>query len=321
MVTRDPVQEAFEQIASCENNPSSRESLEILLRILKGKSSFAVARAAKMAGKNALQELVPEMESAFFRLLEKPLKSDKGCEAKKAIVEALDLLECDNIRLFETGIKYSQIEPEYGGPVDKAASLRGRSAAALVRLKHENIFLELANLLFDPWKEARSGAIQAAVYANSSESELLLRMKVLGGDEDPDIVGQCLTGLMSIAPEKSVDFVGGFLASEVSVVFQDAALALAESHSPEAFEYLLKSWEIECNQDRKASLMLPLVISREERGFEIVLDALLNGGLLQAQAAAKALQLCASEKKRNSIIQEALEKRGDEKLADIFFSQ
>jgi hypothetical protein len=54
------------------------------------RSNLLVAAAAVIAGENALVELAKDLEVAFDRFLVNPLKGDKLCRAKIAVVQALD---------------------------------------------------------------------------------------------------------------------------------------------------------------------------------------------------------------------------------------
>ncbi len=43
------------------------------------------------------------------------------------------------------------------------------------------------------------------------EAEALLRFKVLVGDENPEVLGECFTGLLAIAPEECLALVASNL--------------------------------------------------------------------------------------------------------------
>ncbi|HSB61007.1 MAG TPA: hypothetical protein VLI67_04770, partial [Vicinamibacteria bacterium] len=74
-------------------DPGSAASLGELRRVLARESSLAAARAAAIAGDFALTALVPDLASAIARFFEEPVKTDPGCKAKTAIVEALRRLD------------------------------------------------------------------------------------------------------------------------------------------------------------------------------------------------------------------------------------
>ena len=71
------------------------------------------------------------MEVAFDRFLVEPLKNDKLCRAKIAIVQALDKIEHGRQKVFERAAGHVQLEPVFGGREDTAAALRGAALFAL----------------------------------------------------------------------------------------------------------------------------------------------------------------------------------------------
>ena len=64
------------------------------------RSNLVVAAAAALAGENALVEASKDLEAAFNRFLVNPLKDDKLCRAKIAIVQALDRMEHEDAEVF-----------------------------------------------------------------------------------------------------------------------------------------------------------------------------------------------------------------------------
>ena len=72
-----------------------------------------------------MSELFPSwpirLETAFDTFLVDPLKNDKLCRAKLAIVQTLDKLEHRKRDIFEKAARHVQLEPAFGGKVDTAA--------------------------------------------------------------------------------------------------------------------------------------------------------------------------------------------------------
>ena len=84
--------------------------------------------------------------------------------------------------------------------------------------------------------------IQPAKTPGTSAAIVLLRFKARTGDKEPEVVVECLNALMSAAAEESLAFVGQFLRSTTEEIAEGAALALAESRRPDAFELLKERW-------------------------------------------------------------------------------
>src|SRR5205085_624790 len=127
-------------------------------------------------------------------------------------------------------------------PTDTAVELRGTCALGLVRIGHRETMTELVRLLVDPSPVARVAAIRAIAYSERDEGALLLRLKALTGDREPEVTAECFTALAKLAPEKSIPFIGEFLAAAEDVIAESAALALGETRRREAFDLLRERW-------------------------------------------------------------------------------
>ena len=185
-------------------------------KALTGANALLVAKAAEAARRANLEDLLPAFAEALDRFMAKGVKEDKGCTGKTALAEALDALHYEHHEPFLRGIRYVQLEPGFGGPpTDTAARLRSVCAAALVRTgRREEILAELTTLLVDSEAEPRRAAAQNLGFGVPSEaSEWVLRLKVLTGDESPEVLGDCFTSLLHLAPQRSFDFVAGYLAA------------------------------------------------------------------------------------------------------------
>src|SRR4051812_14593054 len=97
------------------------------------RSNLVVAAAAAIAGEGTLVELARDLGAAFDRFLVNPVKDDKLCRAKIAIVQALDRMEHPNPDIFLKAARHVQLEPVWGGAEDSAPPLRAAALVALAR--------------------------------------------------------------------------------------------------------------------------------------------------------------------------------------------
>src|SRR5262249_9551274 len=229
--------------------PTSAAAVAELRGALSGKHAHAVAKAAQIAGEFEIAELTVDLAAAFDRLLVNPAKTDPGCHAKMAIADALYRIGADDERLFLCGIHYRQMERVYGGRADTAAGLRGVCALALVRMHHPDALAELAELLADAEPAARSAAARAIAYAENAHGAALLRLKVLTGDSEPQVISDCLTALLQLTPAAAVPFVARLLDGADGGLQEAAALALGASRLREAFPVLHAWWDHTADQD------------------------------------------------------------------------
>lgn len=152
-------------------------------RYLGNRSNVVVARAAKLLV-DATHTDAPdpaaeaELTEAFHRFLANPVKTDPGCMAKLAVVEALRALDRPDPGVFRVGLRHVQLEPTWGGRSDTAAPLRAACALGLVEAGADGVLDELAVLLADPEPDARVGAARALAACGPLATPLL-RYKAL----------------------------------------------------------------------------------------------------------------------------------------------
>jgi HEAT repeat protein len=278
-----------------------------------------VAKAAKLAADESLNELMPELMAAYRRFLDNPVKSDPNCVAKEAIVRALVQLECDDAEFFRRGIVYRQHEPVWGGTTDTAVEVRVGCAMGLVATGHPRAPVELAELLADPEARVRAGAARAIACGEAREAELLLRAKVLLGDADPGVIGECFAGLLAVAPDESPAFVARYLTDGAEVVRELAALALGGSRSPDALRHLRAAWDEELPSSAFRTVLIGAVaMHRSEAAVDWLLTVIESADVALA---AETLGELAAHKRNPKLAQrlaEVVAKRDDVSLREAF---
>lgn len=268
-----------EQLAALDELPGDRAArVAALASALAAGHYRVVAKAARLAEDALHYELEAALLAAYARLLDKPAKQDPSCLAKKAIARALVALDCRNVEFFLRGLRYRQLEPVWGATADTAADVRASSAMGLVATGYSRALVELTALLVDPELGARVGAVRAIACGNPREAELLLRAKALFGDAEPQVVGECFTGLLSIEPDESIAFVASYLSHADEAICELAALALGESRLDAALAPLAKAWDgVLVGAELRRALLRAAAAHRSEAAFEwllaIVADA------------------------------------------------
>jgi HEAT repeat protein len=216
----------------------SPEAVGELRSALRDKSNLIVATAAAVVGDEKYVELAADLIAAFERFMVDPVKTDKLCRAKIAIVEGLDKLEDETPDVFVRALKHVQLEPVWGGQQDTAAPLRAAAIIALARMGYRAFLPLLIDALIDPQKEVRIAAAQALGDHGTEAATLLLRLKARVGDDEPDVISECLFGLLSASPKDGLPFVAEFLDSGDLSTREAALLALGRSRLVEAFDAL-----------------------------------------------------------------------------------
>ena len=319
MAKRMPIEDRLARLGELERAPLSSNVIEELSKALSGANNVLIAKAAQVVGRRSITGLVPNLVATFDRFMSKPAEADRGCLAKIAVIEALSDLDYNEENVFLRGIRHIQREFAYGGPVDTAAELRGKCAFALARIGYAEVLFELAALLMDPESQARIAAAKAIAHIAGMEGELLLRMKVLAGDQESDVLGECFSGLISMNPERSMSFVSGFLTSDDPLIVEAAVFALGESRKVDAFEILRNYRESNIiKPDLQKILLLSIALTRIDEAFEYLIDVINDERRDNAIVALEALRIFHANDDLRTRIHEAVVLRNDAMVSEAW---
>jgi HEAT repeat protein len=284
------IEDRLAEIATLSKSPDTPDARKQLHKHFAAKTSLVVAKTAEIVAHFEDHEFTPDLIAAFHRFMIDAAKTDKGCAAKTAIVKALLAADCDDEELFRTGVRHVQHEPSWGGRSDTAAQLRALCGLGLVQIGSPDALIELAGLLADKEPDARIGAAGALGHCGPTAAPLL-RFKVLTGDEEPAVLAECLNALMKVSPRDSFEFVARFVDRSYEALYEQAALALAESRLPGVFELLHEKWTATFDREFKQILLLPIALTRCEEAREFLISVLETGEVRLATAAINALSI------------------------------
>jgi HEAT repeat protein len=311
----------MQELESLRADPSSPVTVTRLRAALKDRGNFLVSKAAALAGEFGLKSLIPDLTAAFDRFMLDAVKNDPQCWAKNGIVKSLKDLGYNEPELFLRGLTHIQLEPVWGGKEDTATILRGACALALVTCPRPR--LELLGHLsdrvaIDPAKTVRSDAVRAIAQLSGPDSVLLLRFKALHGDQDPEVIGQCLLSLIGMAPRDYIAFTADFLYAPNPEVRLEAAAALGQCHEPKAIEILKERWQAHPDADVKRAILLSLGASREPGAAEFLCSVIEDA---RFDDAANAIRGLASSRFRDEYrprVAAVLAQRNETRLREIF---
>lgn len=271
MAKNDPVKEALQSLNRVEARSADGQS-EIRVALYHA-SSLVVARAARKVAEHRLLHLKTELVQAFQRLLEAGPSADRGCEAKTALAFSLVELGTGQEALFAQGAVLVQKEAAYGGPVDTAAELRGLCGLGLVRCRKVGVLEDLAILLADPEPVARTLAARAVVENGEEQGSALLLLRLLSGEDFPDVVLECMSGLFALCGERAVGYLRRhFLLSPVHEMWPMAVLALGESRSGQALQVLLELYPSTLNSGERKPLLEAIAMTRLGSALDFLRD-------------------------------------------------
>jgi hypothetical protein len=288
-----------------------------LRNALSHRNNFIVAKAADLVREFDLKSLTPALLAAFDRFFNDAVKSDPQCWAKNAISTALAEFEHHDAAVFLRGMKHIQLEPVWGGSSDTATDLRATCALALVQCRSLNdaeLLAELVELFGDKEKSVRAAAAQAVEQVGSSSSVLLLRLKAITGDDEPEVLGACYGGVLRLEGAKSIPWVARFLRAEDDAA-GEAALALAATHSAAAFEALRASMDEASDPWFRSVLLSAIALTRRDEALEFLFD-LVGQGSLSAEGAIEAILRSLPSVEVTRRLEELV--AGNKRLARIF---
>jgi len=311
----DPVEQALDRLAALK---TEAEALPVdeLKAFLKNRSNFVVAKAAKVACHVRATDLIADLVAAFHRLMQNPSKLDKGCAGTTEIVSALYELDYTEPELYLLGIHHIQMEGSFGPPVDAAAKLRAISALALARTSYPAALDEIVPLLVDKWPDARIGAVRALAVNGGPAGALLLKLKILAGESEPDVLAECFSGLLTAAPERSLRLIAAFVDSEDVAIAGAAVLALGSSRLPEALALLKDRWP-QAGPLRK-TVLLAIGMVRSDAAIEFLLGLLAECTPAMAKDVFAGLALFRNNEKIRSRVQSVIARRNEESINEIF---
>ena len=288
-----PAKKAFEQqISSLDALRQKDENarVEALRRGLNKQNNFLVAKAADMTREFDLKELTPELLQAFDRFFKNPEKTDPQCWAKNALSRALAAFEHQEPDVFLLGMRHIQMEPVWGGRSDTAGTLRSTCALALVQCRcvpECDLLAHLIDLMPDKDKAVRVEVVRAIEHVGSPSSSLLLRLRAVLGSDEPEVLGACYGGVLRLEGVTAIPWVKTFLVSGDDNA-AEAALAIAGTHSQEAFQVLQECFAKAHDPWWRSALLSAIALTRQEAAMAFLLD-LVRTESLNAEAAIEAI--------------------------------
>jgi hypothetical protein len=157
-----------------------------------------------------------------------------------------------------------------------------------VRVHHPDYLVEIADLLADREIPVRKMAAQALAYSENPAAVPLLRLKALVGDDDPQVLGEVLTALLSLAPHPSLAFVERFLDRDDVAIAEAAALALGASRRPEALAILGGFWERTIDVALRRAALLAVAMLKHDEAIDYLLGHVRDSAPLHAREAIRA---------------------------------
>jgi len=285
----DPIESALARLDDI--SPQTPEGKFAFKKVLAAKSNLIVAKAARLIAAAMLTDLNDDLATAFDRMIEKGASSDKACAATIAIARALVQLDYDGPNLFLAGMRHVQMEASFGPPIDTAAELREVCAMGLANSAYAHKLRELVPLMVDKEWRVRAGAIRAIGIVGNESASLLLRYKMLIGDQDPEVMSDCFASVLQLEGSEGVKLVAGFSKSANPEIREAAILAIGASRRSDAIDWLIARFPQTADPPSRKCILLALSTSRTETAMEFLLKQIHTATDATARLAADALAI------------------------------
>ncbi len=283
-----------------------------LRQFLGDDNAFLLAEAAKLTKSLELRALQLELETVCRRLLNKEI-GDRGCIAKRCVLDALVTFEAHASDIYLLGLRHEQWEHSFGPPEDTAGSVRGLCAHGLVRMEYRDAILDVAPLLYDHLPEVRVAAAEALAYTGEQNCAAILHVRLLAREEAPDVLEAMYRSLLALAPKRYLPVVGKGLSEGQEA----AALALGESRLPAAFPVLTAALE-KAVGDLEATVLLSIGLLRMDEATAYLRELVEKAPENRAVKAIEALGLHKHDERIADKIAEIVKTRKSKKLTLAF---
>lgn len=280
--------------------------------------SLIAAQAASIIAERDFFQLTPAVAAALEERFDSKKHPDPGCNAKLSMAKALYELGYREESLYLRGVRTVQFEAVWGGKEDVAGPLRATCALGLVASGSSELMVTLADLLADPVADARLGAVRALAATAQPAAIPLLRYKAQIGDENQQVVYECMLALLKTAPSTSLELVSALLQGDNAMTAEMAALALGESRHPQAAGILI-DWHAQLVEpERRHPILTALALLRTDDAQEYLLELVATAPKGVALDAAQALSVYRSDLTLWQRVERRILRRNDLTLNQVF---
>ncbi|MDB4976011.1 MAG: hypothetical protein JWN48_4352 [Myxococcaceae bacterium] len=278
------------QLAEDPEQLTSAQGAALLRELLAHADGPAIALAARLIEQHALPGYEEALAATYRSLCDERLHVDADCQAKEAIVGALDALHYLSADFFAAAARYVQRAKSKGLARDTAARVRSRGVLGVARLGHVDAFPLFGAALTDPDPTVRLSAARAVAHRGARDGAGLLLLRLGVGDGEPEVVVECLRGLLSLAPDLAVPVAHALLGAG-PLAREQALSALGTAPCDEAVELLERAMR-ECTlaADR-AQVIEALGLSLRPRARTFLLSLLESEHSADAQSALRVLAI------------------------------
>lgn len=312
------LEDQLARVVELGRGPMDEPARQELTKTLQTATSVVAARAARVVRERSLPGYLKTLDAAFRRFLDNPVKSDPGCNAKLACIEALDACDATDPDPFLLAARHVQKEGSFGPPVDTAAPLRARAIKALAHMGFADILLVGGELLGDAEAGVRQAAAESLAHAGDRNGAGLLLLAAARPDEEPVVQTSYFAGLLALAPDYGLPRLKAALRSGDPERVELAAIALGQSGLEPAIEALIEAMEATPLASERAAFVHALGLHRSDRALKLLCDIVSDGPQADAEAAVKSLATRRFDRGVRERVEALVLENGSRRLLGIF---
>ena len=301
MAKKDPVADALARIAALRTIDDPKQLADGIEASLKERSGYVVARVAGLAAERGVRAAIPAIVKRLARLLNDSKPDDPNGAAALEMTRALVTLsaghEAEDVAL--VAVRYVRWEPVYGGSVDVGVSVRGNAAILLAAMGSTHATRCAVELLAEPdrpgtreqtnWP-ARADAARALTMIGTDAGAAVLRFKLLLGNDDTNVLADCLAGLLTIERDAALPLATAMLSAADESQIEAALLALGAWRNARAFETLREHADRFLTSASRDLFLASVAMTRQAAAIDYLLELAATAAPALRKAAAEALE-------------------------------
>jgi HEAT repeat protein len=178
------------------------------------------------------------------------------------------------------------------------------------------VLQHLTDVLVDAEKSVRIEAVRAITRVSRQEGGLLLRLRALTGDSEPEVLGAVFSGLLELDRKEGIPFVVRFFDRDAEAAVE-AAVALGLTHDPEAYRVLNDRLSTEPDPTIRGGLLRGMALTRLPEATDALIE-MIRSGSRDARAAMEALSYVALRDDIRNGLAEAVRDSSDQQIRRLF---
>jgi HEAT repeat protein len=293
--------------------------VEHLRKALAHRSNFIVAKAAKLVTEAEISALLPEVLAAFDRFFIDAAKSDPKCWGKEALAKALVKLEHRSKEAYLRGMRHHQMEASWGPPVDTAGALRGTCTHALVNcpgISDAELLTVFLEPMTDTDKTVRMEAARAIGNVGGVSAALLLRLRALLGNDEPEVLGEVYAALLALEGVEAIPLITKYLEAGDDLA-AEAAYALAGLRTAEALGALFARLREGADTWFSSVLLSAIALTRLPEAMDFLIS-LIERDTGESAGAIEAIGRTAPNAETRARVEQAVDRADSPRLRKAF---